>query len=96
MKDDVAGVRKHLQDLVSRKGDVLLVPHSGGAFIAAEAMEGWSKKERTEQGKKGGVVAMVFLTGGIFPVGFHHHQLPFGVYEVSYMQKKKNEEEASE
>lgn len=83
MKEDVEGVRLHLQDLISRKGDVLLVLHSAGAFIGSEAMEGWSKRERAERGEEGGVVSILYLTGGIFPVGFRHHQLPFGVYDVS-------------
>lgn len=38
MKDDIAAGRKHLQSVVSREEDVVLVLHSAGGFLGSEAM----------------------------------------------------------
>lgn len=64
--------------------DVVLVAHSGGGFIGANAIEGLTSKDRTGKGLKGGISKLVFLTGAIFPEGFTHADLPFQVVEVSY------------
>lgn len=82
MKDDVAAVRYHIQQLVHRGDDILLVLHSAGGFIGSEAMEGLAKKERQERGERGGVIGIVFIAGAVFPVGHQHHPLPFAVIEV--------------
>jgi pimeloyl-ACP methyl ester carboxylesterase len=69
MKDDIAAVRKHIEQLVSRGEDVVLVLHSAGGFIGSAAMEGLSKKARVEKGEPGGVASIVFLSGAVFPEG---------------------------
>ncbi|KAJ5619236.1 hypothetical protein N7510_003220 [Penicillium lagena] len=81
MKDDIAAVRQHLQEVVAQGEDVLLVLHSAGGFIGSEAMQGLSKKQRKESGQKGGVVGIVFLSGAVFPEGYEHQPLPFAVVE---------------
>lgn len=83
MKDDIAAIRTHLQDLVSQGEDVVLVLHSAGGFLGSEAMEGLSKK-KDRQGEKGGVLGIVFLSGAVFPEGYEHQPLPFAVVDVSF------------
>lgn len=82
MKDDIAAVRKYIEQIVSRGEDVLLVLHSAGGFIGGGAMEGLSKKARAEKGESGGVVSIVFLSGAIFPEGYEHTPVPFAFVEV--------------
>ncbi|KAL9598130.1 MAG: hypothetical protein Q9219_004686 [cf. Caloplaca sp. 3 TL-2023] len=57
--------------------EVLLGLHSAGGFLGSMAMEGLSVKERRGQGKRGGVVGIVFLAGAVWEVGFGHWGLPF-------------------
>lgn len=61
----------------------MMVCHSAGGFLGSGATEGLSKKERENEGKKGGVRAFVFLAAGLGPVGFVHEDLPFMDFEVS-------------
>lgn len=82
MKDDIAAVRKHIQTLVSRGEDVLLVLHSAGGFLGSEAMQGLDKNQRAEQRENGRVIGIVFIAGAVFPVGHAHQPLPFAVVEV--------------
>jgi hypothetical protein len=42
--------------------DVVLFMHSYGGIYGPSSLEGLSKRERTERGLKGGVVALVFVT----------------------------------
>lgn len=83
MKDDVACIRSVIAPLVEREEkDVVLVLHSAGAFLGSMALEGLSAKERSENGKKGGVKKIVFLAGAVWPEGFQHGPLPFFDYKV--------------
>ncbi|KAJ5702713.1 hypothetical protein N7488_010261 [Penicillium malachiteum] len=84
-KDDVLAVQEHIQSIVSRDEEVLLVLHSAGGFTGSEAMEGLSKKDLVAQGSKGGVIGILFIAGAVFPVGHHHAPLPFGRYEGGAM-----------
>lgn len=82
MNDDIAAVRSAVQNLVDAGEDVLLVLHSGGGFIGSSAIEGLTVRAREEQGLRGDVTELVFLSGAIFPKGFTHDPLPFQVTEV--------------
>ncbi|KAI9840917.1 MAG: hypothetical protein M1838_003853, partial [Thelocarpon superellum] len=55
-EDDVVAIRQKLEPLVEAGEEVLLVAHSAGGFLASNAIEGLSLKERAGQGKSGGVV----------------------------------------
>ena len=84
MKDDVAYIRKRIQETIET-GDcqeVLLVLHSAGAFLGSMAIEGLSVDERRANGKHGGVIKIVFLAGAIWPKGFLHGPLPFFEFKV--------------
>ncbi|KAH8695237.1 Alpha/beta hydrolase fold-1 [Talaromyces proteolyticus] len=84
MKDDIAAIRRHLQDLLQpapetgTAEDVLLVLHSAGGFLGSEAMQGLHK---TGSSSAPGVIGIVFLAGAIFPLGHEHQPLPFAVVD---------------
>lgn len=82
LKDDVKGIRGALIPLIEGNGseegkEIILVGHSAGAFLAANAVEGMGLETRKRDGKRGGVKRLVFLTGGIWPEGMMHPDLPF-------------------
>ncbi|KAJ5935040.1 hypothetical protein N7466_004587 [Penicillium verhagenii] len=78
MKDDVKGIRAHIEAILARGEDVLLALHSAGGFLGSEAMQGLDKKTRGDQP---GVVSIVFLAAAVFPEGYQHQPLPFAVVE---------------
>ncbi|KAJ5949352.1 alpha/beta-hydrolase [Penicillium verhagenii] len=78
MKDDVKGIRAHIEAILARGEDVLLALHSAGGFLGSEAMQGLDKKTRGDQS---GVVSIVFLAAAVFPEGYQHQPLPFAVVE---------------
>ncbi|KAL8722510.1 MAG: hypothetical protein Q9225_001026 [Loekoesia sp. 1 TL-2023] len=78
MEDDIAAIRSSIEAVVAEEKDVITVMHSGGGFLGSNAVGGLSKKVRSEQGLKGGVIGIVFVTGAIYPEGFEHGDLPFG------------------
>ena len=86
MRDDIAAIRSSVEALVTAEKDVVMVLHSGGGFLGSNAIEGLSAKQRAQEGLKGGVVGIVFLTGAIFPEGYEHQPLPFSEFHVSELQ----------
>lgn len=86
MKDDIAAIRVHINTMLARGEDVLLVLHSAGGFLGSEAMQGLDKRTR---GEKPGVVGIVFLAAAVFPEGYQHQPLPFAVVEVRVLRIQK-------
>lgn len=83
LQDDVRGIRLVIEPLVEQGKELLLVLHSAGGFLGSNAIKGLTLKDRTGQGKKGGVQRLVFLAAGLAPEGYHHQPLPFFEYHVS-------------
>lgn len=83
LKDDVGGIRSAIEPLVHDGKELLLVLHSAGGFLGAEAIRGLSVKEQLREGNQGGVKMIVFLSAGIWREGFHHQPLPCFEYDVS-------------
>ncbi|KAI9699615.1 MAG: hypothetical protein M1820_007115 [Bogoriella megaspora] len=68
--EDVAVVREELEALIERNGkDVVLVMHSYGGIAGAGAVEGLEKVRRNAEGKKGGVVAALFIAAFLLGKG---------------------------
>lgn len=82
MEDDIAAIRNPIEAAVMEGGDIVVVMHSAGGFLGSNAIEGLGAKARKEQGRTGGVVGLVFITGALFPEGFEHGDLPFGEVKV--------------
>ncbi|KAF7361479.1 AB hydrolase-1 domain-containing protein [Mycena sanguinolenta] len=60
--DDAAKVAALVSQLAEEGKDVVLVPHSYGGLVACEAAKGLAKSVRKKEGKKGGIVRIVFTT----------------------------------
>ena len=98
MHDDIAAIRSSAEAVIAEGTDVVMVLHSGGGFLGSNAMKGLSAKARSEQGLKGGVLGIVFLTGAVFPEGFRHGDLPFAteikvgrnIWPFHYKRRKWN------
>lgn len=69
--EDVAAVRSVIEACVERGEDVLVLMHSLGSVIGSEACRGLAKRDREEEGKRGGVARLVFLCGALVPEGRH-------------------------
>ena len=83
MHDDIAAIRSSIEKtVVTHETDVVMVLHSAGGFLGSNALQGLSAKARREQGLKGGVLGIVFLTAAVFPEGFRHGDLPFAEVKV--------------
>ncbi|TQN72228.1 hypothetical protein CSHISOI_03256, partial [Colletotrichum shisoi] len=56
MHDDAAAVRTVLEELAGRGRRIVLVAHSYGGFVGAEAARGMGFEQRAQEGKAGGIV----------------------------------------
>lgn len=61
LEDDVASLQAVLTTLTDEGRDLVVVSHSYGGVVASCAVEGLSKAARSESGKPGGVVKVVYL-----------------------------------
>lgn len=60
--DDAAYIQKrYLDDLVSQGKKVVVVMHSYGGIPGTESVKGRTRRDIAAQGKKGGVVALVYM-----------------------------------
>jgi pimeloyl-ACP methyl ester carboxylesterase len=67
---DVAFVRdKVLLPSINEGKDVVLLMHSFGGVYGGSAAKGLSKTEREKEGKKGGIVALVYMAAAAVPSG---------------------------
>lgn len=60
--DDVAVVRKALDELLSTEKEVVLVGHSYGGLVSMISSQGSGKADLSAQGKKGGIKSIVYLS----------------------------------
>ncbi|KAJ9294966.1 hypothetical protein DTO271G3_6528 [Paecilomyces variotii] len=67
--DDADFIRKTTASLVEEGKDVLMVMHSYGGIPGTESTKGLLKKERELEGKKGGIVGLVYMTAFLLPEG---------------------------
>jgi pimeloyl-ACP methyl ester carboxylesterase len=58
---DVAAIRAVITDLADAGKDVVVVMHSGGSISGSNALVNLSSKERAAEGKKGGVVRVLYI-----------------------------------
>jgi hypothetical protein len=69
LSTDIAALRAMVEEAIGESNDVVVICHSWGGMITGSGLEGLSKKEREEQGKKGGVVRCGYMTAFIVDVG---------------------------
>jgi pimeloyl-ACP methyl ester carboxylesterase len=67
--EDTEAVRAALNTAIGDGNDVLVVMHSYGGFPGSAACKGMSKEDRAKEGKKGGVVRLVYIASFAVPEG---------------------------
>ncbi|KAH8659749.1 Alpha/beta hydrolase fold-1 [Ilyonectria robusta] len=69
LADDAVAVRAALQRLADEGTTIVLVVHSYGGLVGANAVEGLGYKQRAKQGQSGGVIMFVYLAAFVTPLG---------------------------
>ncbi|KAI1144483.1 alpha/beta-hydrolase [Hypoxylon sp. FL0543] len=69
MYDDAAFIAKEVASLADEGKDVVLIAHSYGGIPATQSTKGLTKAERQEQGKKGGIVRLAYMTALVPALG---------------------------
>ncbi|MCJ1444572.1 MAG: hypothetical protein MMC23_005074 [Stictis urceolatum] len=67
LADDVAVVRKAVEDLINKGQDVVVVMHSYGGVVGTDALRGLSPLERKGEGKERGVKHLVYMCAYMLP-----------------------------
>lgn len=67
---DAKSVRQQILPLIEQDGkDIILLAHSYGGIPGGGAAYGLSQKTRSQQGKKGGVIGLVYMSAFVVPGG---------------------------
>ena len=67
--DDSEFFGKILQRIADQGEDIIVLGHSYGGMVASESARGLGKTERLAQGRKGGIVRLIFLAAIVLPEG---------------------------
>ena len=68
--EDVAAIRDCVNKLVEKGEEVVVILHSYAGLPGGEALKGLGMKERAKEGKKGGVIRLIFIMAYVVPEGF--------------------------
>lgn len=69
MFDDAAAVRTVLEELADQGREIVLVVHSYGGLVGAEAVKGLGYKQRAKENKVGGVALLLYMAAFVAPKG---------------------------
>ena len=83
MHHDVQQIRSLIDQLVNLDRSLILLLHSAGGFLGSGAIKGLTATARKDRGKKGGVIHLAYVAGGVFFEGTLHPDLPCFKREVS-------------
>ncbi|KAF4495365.1 Alpha beta hydrolase fold-1 [Fusarium agapanthi] len=75
LDDDADAVRTVLQRLADKREQIVLVVHSYGGLVGANAVKGLGYRQRKEQGLPGGVIMFVYLAAFVTPLGLSIKQM---------------------
>ncbi|KAJ5598626.1 hypothetical protein N7537_008710 [Penicillium hordei] len=68
--DDAAHIQKrYLDDLISQGKEVVVVMHSYGGIPGTESVKGRTRRDIAAQGRKGGVIALVYMAAFLISAG---------------------------
>ncbi|KAG8672768.1 hypothetical protein FPOAC2_06172 [Fusarium poae] len=88
LDDDAAALRNVLQRLVDDGEQIVLVVHSYGGLVGANAVKGLGYHQRCEQGLPGGVIMYVYMAAFVAPVGASIRQMLGGEF-LPWMKVEK-------
>ncbi|CAF3469606.1 hypothetical protein SNK03_006364 [Fusarium graminearum] len=80
LDEDAAALRSVLQRLADDGEQIVLVVHSYGGLVGANAVKGLGYRQRREQGLPGGVIMYVYMAAFVAPVGTCIKQMLGGEY----------------
>ncbi|KAL5586424.1 hypothetical protein FOBRF1_016294 [Fusarium oxysporum] len=80
LDDDADAVRTVLQRLADKGEQIVLVVHSYGGLVGANAVKGLGYRQRKEQGLPGGVIMFVYLAAFVTPLGLSIKQMLGGQF----------------
>jgi alpha-beta hydrolase superfamily lysophospholipase len=66
--DDAAVIKEHLLPLLEKGKKAVIVSHSYGSLPVSALVDGQTIAERSEEGLKGGIAAVINIAGFVFPV----------------------------
>ena len=70
LHDDIACITSKLEELVEKEGkEVIVILHSYGGTPGPSAARPFVKEERAQQGKKGGVLGLLYISSWAVPSG---------------------------
>ena len=69
MYSDVEAVRNQVTSLLEKSRSIIMLLHSYGGAVSAEAVKGLSVRERVAEGLSGGVVRLIYMCGFMLQVG---------------------------
>lgn len=67
--DDVQHLRNEILKWTEQGREVVVIAHSYGGIPGQAAPQGLSRQDYEKQGKKGGVIGLIFLSAFIIPYG---------------------------
>ena len=68
--DDIAYISSQLEELVEKGGkEVIVIVHSYGGIPGTSAARPFVRKDRAQQGKKGGVIGVLYISSWGMPKG---------------------------
>lgn len=68
--EDVTAIRDRVSEIVEERSEVVVILHSYGGLPGGEVWQGLGMKQRAMEGKKGGVIRLVFVMAYVVPEGF--------------------------
>ncbi|KAI5819440.1 Alpha/beta hydrolase fold-1 [Pyronema omphalodes] len=69
LADDAASLASTLRSLADEGKQILLAVHSYGGCVGSCAVEGLDIESRRKQGKKGGIIMLMYITAFVLPKG---------------------------
>ncbi|KKA16592.1 hypothetical protein T310_9791, partial [Rasamsonia emersonii CBS 393.64] len=69
LHSDIAHVHSVLQRLADEGRQIVVIVHSYGGLVGAGAVEGLEYARRAQNGQKGGVIMLVYMTAFVVPKG---------------------------
>lgn len=69
LKHDTLEIRQTIERLVEKERDVIVLMHSYGGVVGANALDGLLAPQRREKGFKGGVAHLVYMAAFVQPAG---------------------------
>lgn len=83
LDDDIANLRSEILPLIDAGTEIILLAHSYGGVVASGAAEGLTRDEYQKQGKKGGIVLIIYMTAFVTPKGVSLKQMFGGEFPPS-------------